>query len=398
MRILSLSTLHPSIAKPGFGRFVARQMEAFAALDGVDLVMVNPIAIAPAPFARWLNTAAERAMPALDLSRGYPVHHPRFSYLPKLGPRWNAALIARAVLPLARALHAEKPFNLVDAQFFFPDGPAAAQLARALGLPLSIKARGSDIHHWGHVPFAQRQMREAASQAAGMLSVSDALRRDMAALGMDAGKITLHYTGLDHAQFCPGSPPAARARLAQDGGIGLPADGRLIVTTGNLIPLKGQALVIEALASLPQDVRLLLAGSGPDADALRALAQRLGVADRVHMPGGIPPAAVADALRAASAMVLPSQNEGLANAWIEALACGAPLVITEVGGAAEVVQGPDAGRLVARNADAIAAAVRDLLDAPPAPAAVAAHAERFSWKANATQLHAHYARIISATK
>ena len=81
--------------------------------------------------------------------------------------RFNPALIARAVLPLARRLHAERPFDLVDAQFFYPDGPAASGVAQALGLPLSIKARGSDIHYWGAKPFAPRRMLAAADRRAG---------------------------------------------------------------------------------------------------------------------------------------------------------------------------------------------------------------------------------------
>ena len=60
-------------------------------------------------------------------------------------------------------LHAAQPFDLVDAQFFFPEGPAAQIIAKALGLPLTIKARGSDIHYWSTRPRALAQMRAAAA-------------------------------------------------------------------------------------------------------------------------------------------------------------------------------------------------------------------------------------------
>ena len=101
-------------------------------------------------------------------------------------------------------------------------------------------------------------------------------------------------------------------------------------------------------------------------------------------------------LSAADALVLPSEREGLANVWIEALACGTPLVITEVGGAREVVTSPNAGRLVERVPAAIAAGVRELLANPPARGEVAAHAARFSWEENAAKLAAHYQRIVGA--
>jgi glycosyltransferase involved in cell wall biosynthesis len=89
-------------------------------------------------------------------------------------------------------------------------------------------------------------------------------------------------------------------------------------------------------------------------------------------------------------MCLPSASEGLANAWVEALACGTPILISDVGGARELLDGfPLAGRIVERSAKAITVAARTLLDAPPASVAVRAPALRFTWEANATALEAH---------
>jgi glycosyltransferase involved in cell wall biosynthesis len=93
-------------------------------------------------------------------------------------------------------------------------------------------------------------------------------------------------------------------------------------------------------------------------------------------------------------MVLPSASEGLANAWVEALACGCPLVISEAGGARELLTTPEAGRIVAREPEAIAAAVRALLADPPERATVAATVDRFSWPANAAALDGIYSDVI----
>ena len=394
VRVLSLATLFPSAARPHFGLFVARQAEALAQRGDVDLVVVHPVAIAPPPFHRVINRPAELNLPAEARNWGIAVHYPRYPYVPRFGARWNPALIARAVLPLARRLHADAPFDLVDAQFLYPDGPAAARVAAALGLPLSIKARGSDIHLWGKVPFARRQMLAAARQAAGLLAVSAALEGDMAALGMAEGKIAVHYTGLDHARFRPVPRGEARAMLADTLGLAIPDAAPLIASVGNLVALKGHRLAISALGEVPA-VHLVIAGNGPERDTLLHLAAGLGLSDRVHLAGSVSPEAMPLLLAAAEAMVLPSEREGLANAWIEALACGTPLVIADVGGAREVVTSPTAGRLVARDPEAIARAVAELLADPPAQVAVAAHAARFSWDANAEQLAAHYARIVA---
>lgn len=374
LRVLSLSTLFPRPDKPGFGRFVARQFEALAARGDVELTLINPI---PRPL---FGGKAD-----LDSSRPFPVCHVPLASIPHFGARWNPALIARAVLPLVRKLHAEAPFNLVDAQFFYPDGPAAARIAAALDLPLTIKARGSDILYWGEQPFARRQILAAADQAKAMLAVSAALKTDMTAMGMAKDKIAVHYTGLDHALFHPRPRAQTRRELAAL----VPTDGALFASVGNLIPLKGHALAIEALAQVPA-ARLAIAGLGEELANLRTLTGKLGLADRVHFLGGVGPEDIALLLTAADAMVLPSEHEGLANAWIEALACGTPPIITDVGSAREVVRSHATGRLVARNPEAIATAMRDVLANPPDQATVAAEVARFSWETNAAQLAAHY--------
>ncbi|MDQ2879118.1 MAG: glycosyltransferase, partial [Pseudomonadota bacterium] len=90
-----------------------------------------------------------------------------------------------------------------------------------------------------------------------------------------------------------------------------------------------------------------------------------------------------------------SASEGLANAWVEALACGTPIVITDAGGAAEVVTDGAYGRIAARTAPAFAAAIGDLLAAPPAPADVRRGAERFTWEANTAALYDHLRGLVA---
>lgn len=383
LRILSLSTLFPSPARPAFGKFVANQMAAVAARGDVDLVMVNPVGLPLWPLSRSKPYRSLAACPLQSQAGRLTVHHPRFTLIPKIGGDSNPARIARAVLPLARRLHAEQPFDLVDTQFFFPDSPAAALIAQELGLPLTIIARGSDIHYWGKRPKALAQMLGAADQAAALLPVSAALGRDMAALGMDAAKIAPHYTGLDRNRFYPRPRAEARVALPEQLGLTLPEGAPLLVCPGALIAIKGQALALEALAHLPT-AHLALAGTGPDEAALRAQAEAFE--GRVHFLGQVSHDALPLLMSAADAVVLPSEREGLANVWIEALACGTPLVIPDIGGAREVLTNPSAGRLAARSGLAIAEAIRDLLSAPVAQGDVGANVSSFSWENSAAHL------------
>lgn len=381
LRVLTLSTLFPDATRPTFGLFVARQTRALSELDDVAVQVVAGIGLPPWPLSRHAHYAPRRVAPPHEEWDGITVHRPRFRVLPRLEPLAGRAL-ARAVLPSLRTL----PVDVIDAEFFWPDGVAAMHLSDALGVPFSIKARGSDIHFWGTRAAVRRQMVAASRQAGGLLAVSAALKASMVALGMPEDRIAVHLTGVDLDLFSPVDRSAAKSALG--------VDGPLLVSAGALIPLKGQALVIEALAALP-GVTLLLVGDGPERPALEARAAACGVADRVRFLGNRPHAELPTLLGAADALVLPSQREGLANVWVEALACGTPLVITDVGGASEVVDRPEAGRLIARNAAAIAAGVREVLAAAPAQAAARQCALRFSWSRNAEQLRQHLRRVSS---
>ncbi len=373
MRILTLSTLFPAASRPNFGIFVERQTAALAALPGFDVTVINPIGLAPWPLAQ----KELRALPAREMWRGLNVHRPRFTAIPRIGGRLNPAMIARAVLPLAQRLHAEKPFDLIDAEFFYPDGPAAMRIAEALGIPFTVKARGADIHHWPHAGGCGAQISEAAGKAAGLLAVSGALKADMVALGMDERKIRVHYTGLDQQRF----QPRDRATAKVDLGI----TGPLILSIGALIPRKRQELLIEAVAHL-RSATMMLIGQGPAEAGYRALADKLGVAKRVHFMGNIAHDDLPALLNGADVMALVSDSEGLANAWVEALACGTPIVASKVGGAPELVRSPDAGRLVERNAMEVVRAISELLAHPIPQDRVAAQVAHFSWDENARTL------------
>jgi teichuronic acid biosynthesis glycosyltransferase TuaC len=380
LRVLTLSTLYPDSGRPSFGVFVERQTLALAARDGVEVEVVAPVGLPLWPLTRHPHYRPKAALPAKERRQGLAVHRPRFRIWPGLGGAGAARSLAKAVLPLARALECD----VIDSQFFWPDGVAAMHLAEALGLPFSVKARGSDVHYWGRRPAVAAQMVDSARRAGGLLAVSGALKADMAAMGMPEEKIRVHHTGVDLERFRPMDRVSAKRRLG--------IEGPLIITPGNLVPLKGQRLAIEALAGLP-GATLLIAGEGPERPALEALIAALGLASRARLLGGVAPEKMPELLAAADLMLLPSEREGLANVWIESLACGTPILIADVGGAREVIDRPEAGRLVAREPAAIASAAREMLESPPDPAGVRRSAERFSWERNGAELHEHLSSL-----
>jgi len=247
-------------------------------------------------------------------------------------------------------------------------------------------ARGSDIQYWMQRPSVAAQIREAAQEAGGLLVASEALGRVMAGCGFPPDRMTAHYPGVDRLCFRLRDRDEEKAKLG--------VRGPLLVSIGALIPGKGQRDAIAAAERLPE-ATLLLVGEGPDRGALETMIRDRRLEARVRLLGSRSSAEVAALLSAADVMVLPTRSEGLANVWVEALAAGTPVVTSDVGGAREVIDRPEAGALVPPEAEAIAAAVRAILASPPDPALVRAAADKFDPDAEIARLHDHLAQIVA---
>lgn len=382
LRVLSIATLFPDATRPDFGGFVERSLREAAKDDAIDLTVVAPLGLPPWPLSAHRRYAALTNLPHVELRGGLTVHRPRFRLIPGLSGRWNPALIARAVLPLARQIAPD----VIDAQFYYPDGAAAMKVADTLAVPFVAKARGADISFWGHGRNTAGQVAATGAAAARSLAVSDALKREMVALGIDAAKIAVHYTGLDHDRFRPIDRRAAKTARELTGAV--------LLTVGALIERKRQDLVIAALQHLPK-ATLLIAGRGEREAAYRTLARALGVEARVQFLGAVANAELPALYAASDVTVMPSNSEGLANAWVESLACGTPIVISEAGGAHELVRDSVAGRIVGWDVEEIVEAVSAILADPPAQDAVSASVrDRFDWAKNGRELAEHWKQVV----
>ncbi|TCP91963.1 glycosyltransferase involved in cell wall biosynthesis [Sphingomonas sp. PP-CE-1A-559] len=386
LRILTLSTLFPDATRPNFGVFVERQTLGLAAHPDVSLQAVAPIGLPPGPLRHLGHYATLAKLPTHERWKGIELHRPRFTVRPFLQGRHHAAALQRALIPVLDTIREDFAFDVIDASFFFPDGPAAVALGKRYGVPVSIKARGSDIHIWGNAPATAAQVRAAGRNTAGMLAVSAAMKADMVAMGLPADRIRVHHTGVDQDRFHPVDRVAAKAALG--------VTGPLVVSVGALIPRKGHDIVIDAVAALP-GVTLLIAGQGPARSTLEARIARLGIADRVRLLGAVPHAEIPKLIAAADVSALASESEGLANAWVESLACGTPIVITDAGGALDVVTSPKAGRVTIGDPLAFAAAIGALLADPPPPQATRATVASFTWEANTAALYEHLATLAA---
>ena len=390
IRLLTFTTLYPNAGDPRHGVFVENRLRHLVASGEARSTVIAPVPYVPAAAGRigkrWSGFAAA---PFRETRAGIEVLHPRYPVIPKLGMSVAPFLLyARSAAILRRLLASGARFDAIDAHYLYPDGVAAIWLGRTFGLPVVITARGSDVSQLPEYAVPRRLIRAALRAADGLVAVSASLGRAMQSLGAAPEKLAVLRNGVDTAMFRQADREAARRAL----GLTRPT----LLSVGLLIERKGHHRTIEALRMLP-GVDLLIAGEGPERERLTTLAARLGVADRVRLLGARPHDALAALYSAADAMVLASSREGWANVLLESMACGTPVVASNIWGNPEVVASPEAGLIYDPNTpEALARAVHSLLRNPPGREATRAYAERFGWAPTTEGQLALFRRVIAS--
>ena len=379
LRILTLTTLYPNAAQPTHGVFVENRMRDYASRTGDLVRVVAPVPWFPISARLFGRYGAFARAPSSEVRHGADIDHPRYAIPPKIGMTYAAGAMARCFEKSARAMIAAgERFDVIDAHYLYPDGVAAVQAARRLGLPVVITARGSDVSQIAGFPRQRRMIIDAIMKADKTICVAQALKDRLVELGAPGDKIEVARNGVDLGLF----RPLDRDRLRRD----MSLQGPTIASVGSLIDRKGHHLVIEAMTASP-DATLIIAGDGPDKAKLQNLAKALGVDDRVRFLGAVAHEALPEVYNAADLLVLASSREGWPNVLLEAMACGTPAVATDVWGNREVIGDDAAGDLLAaRNADAIARAVNERLARPGERRATRAYAEAFSWAETSQKL------------
>lgn len=374
MKLLTLSTLFPNPQQPGHGIFVQTRLRYLLASGQVESKVVAPVPWFPSSHPRFGNYGEYAKVPAHETRFGIDVSHPRYAVIPKLGMTVAPLLLARSMkMAIGRILDEGYDFDAIDAHYFYPDGVAAVMAGRYFNKPVVITARGTDINLIPRHRLPRRMIHWAAGHAKGMITVCDALKNEMIRLGIDGGRITALRNGVDLQLFQPGARSVLRAALG--------LNGFTLLSVGHLIERKGHDIVIKALPALP-DATLVIAGSGVERGKLEALALDLGVASRVTFLGALSQPDLTAYYRAADALVLASSREGWANVLLEAMACGTPVVASNVWGTPEVVASMDAGVLMpSRTPQGLIEAIEALRKHYPSHEATRRYAENFSWEA-----------------
>jgi sugar transferase (PEP-CTERM/EpsH1 system associated) len=267
------------------------------------------------------------------------------------------------VFRLRRIMRAYRPHIVHSRNWGAIEAIAAARLAR---VPVVVHSEhGYELDMLEGLPWRRRLLRRGLySLADAVFTVTRELRDYHASqASVQSERLRVIYNGVDTRRFSP--DPAARQEARRK--FGLPPESFLIGTVGRLVPIKDHAALLRAaeiLGTKGVDVRVVIAGTGPEETRLRQLADTTPtLAGRVHFLGACEN--VEEVLRSLDVFVLPSVSEGMSNTLLEAMASGLPVVATRVGGNPEIVEDGVSGLLCpAGDATELARLIDRLVNRP----------------------------------
>lgn len=390
LRILLFSSLYPSSVRPIHGIFVETRLRELVKSGKIQAKVVAPVPWFPLTNPRFKEYSLYARTPRLETRNGLEVYHPRYFLPPGIGMNLAPYSMALGAYGVVKKLQREGfDFDLIDAHYYYPDGVAASLLAGWLKKPFSVTARGTDLNLIPDYAYPRKLILNTAQHASASIGVCKALMDTLAGLGAEEGKLHTMRNGVDLERFWPEARGAARQHLH------LTERNRILLSVGHLIERKGHHIAIEALCGLPSDVDLVIAGEGPEKVRLERLAVRLGVQERVKLIGVVPQTDLKWWYSAVDALTLCSSREGWANVLLESMACGTPVLASNIWGTPEVVSTPNAGVLLPeRTAAGLVDAWKTLFANYPSRQDTRLHAEQFSWEATTQAQLALFGKMV----
>ena len=382
LRIAVVTRYFPSSAEPWQGRSAYQTLRVLAREADVRVFYPN------ARYPSWLKPRS-RSYDKLDAVYSPPdvrTSYYDFPALPLISRPLNGWMAARVLLPHIRNFAPDLLFSF----FLYPDGYAALKIGKALKVPMVAMSIGSDINRIGDL-ISVRHTRTVLREADFLITVSDDLHRKAVTMGASPERTRTLVNGCDLSIFHVRDRLVARQELRID-----PA-AEAVVYIGRMDVKKGLRELVTAAALLHPErpnLQVYLVGEGPDRPLIQSAIDANHAAGYVHALPGCAFDEVAIWMAAADLVTLPSYMEGCPNVILEALACGRPVVATNVGGIPEIMS-DECGKLVPpRDSAQLANALASVLNRTWDASALSAHWGR-SWKDVAAELLDIFAPLVS---
>ena len=322
-------------------------------------------------------------------------------------PNWKYGQLPKIAGPFLHAL----PFLLrrrVDVVHFgdlYPQGVICLALKRLLGVRYIAYCHGEEITVTDHFRY-QPRVRNAVLQAAdAVIAANEFARQNLIRIGVPAARVHKILPGVDRQKFRPGpADPALVKRLGLENKL-------VLLTVGRLTRRKNHDAVFDALAAVGQEfsgLAYLIVGTGEERDRLERRATDLGLGQTVRFVGQVSDEELADYYRLADVFVLPNRAEasgdveGFGMVFIEANACGKPVIGGRSGGALEAIVDGQTGLLVDPNniddlISALRSTLRDRALRQRMAQAALRHAQQFDWDNSVKLLRAVSEEVLGSS-
>lgn len=398
LKILTFTSMYPNSLKPDLGIFIHNQVKSLIK-QGCEVIVVSPIPWVPG-WLRWRKKwTGYRDIPKEGRFDEVTVFHPR--YFRTSGGNWvypwEGFSMYMGCKRLVASIHRKFKFNLIHAHRIIPDGVAAILLGKKFNIPVVCSARGGETYG---SPFESRlcylSFKKVLSTCERIITVSNSLR-DIVMENGYKHKVEVIYNGCDVHKFYNINKTVARKEL------NLPSNGKIFLFVGHIITEKGVLELVKAfhyLKKIESSILLVLIGYGDRIVQIEEEIKRSDLCESVLLPGYIPQGKLPLWINASDIFVLPSYQEGLPNAVLEAMACRKPVIATRVGGIPEIVSDGVTGILVEpRNVHQLREAMQILLQDEDLclKLGVAAESlihEHFTWEQSAKRVINVYQNLL----
>lgn len=316
------------------------------------------------PWKEWLNHRHE-------CQSNDSIKYCPYFYIPKVGRRLVPLFQFFSLMFLLPWMKKQKASALM-ASWGFPDAIAASMINAFLQLPFFVKVHGTDVNENIKFSARTRLMRKWLNKAKCIFCASNALADALNNQGIEKNKLVINYNGVNPKIFYPATSVNGVKNTS-------------FVFVGSLIETKGVNELFSAFLICQKqqpELTLDILGEGPMKSVLIEKIKNEGLSDIIKLHGSVPLPNVAEFIRNASILVLPSYREGVPNVLLESFACGTPVIATRVGGIPEVVN-EDVGILVdEKNSEELANAMIKALAKEWCSEKILAHAAQFDWQKN----------------
>lgn len=383
-KILLITNIFPNNILPHSGTFNVKQTILLSKSFEIRVIAPVPWLLGTRIFSSCRGFGRVGKVEKEEMREGLKVYHPKIYNIPKLYTL-SGIIYFLCVLRTVYRIRLYFNFEAIFATWAYPDSYVALLIAKIFRVPLIVKVHGSDINQLKN-RLVKRMVKYTLRNAHSVVCVSEDLKNKLIGMNINPEKIKVIYNGVDFNIFRPMDKYFARKKLS------LPIDKKIVVYIGNLKALKGLQYLLRALSVLKAeeaspDSQLFIVGEGPYKKELENEVERYKLNGQVTFVGVKGHGEIPLWINSSDVVTLPSLSEGMPNVVLESLACGRPVVATNVGGIPEVLNDEKVGIVVPpKHEYLLAEALDNVLKGQWDENHIVQHVARFTWESNAADL------------